>query len=133
MKKMKLFLAEDDIDDVEIFSDIILSISPDTEISVSKNGILFMNLLRDATELPEFIFLDLNMPLKNGFECLREIKNSDKWKNIKTVILSTTNQPEQIKSVYEMGADLYLAKPTSYSAFKNSLFKCLEMDWATLK
>jgi DNA-binding NarL/FixJ family response regulator len=129
----KVFIAEDDDEDIEFFTNILSSVSPQTKLFVANNGIKFMSLLKESTVLPEFIFLDLNMPLKNGFECLQEIKNSDVWKNIKTVILSTSSQPEQIKSVYEMGADLYIAKPTSYAVYKNAIKKCLEMDWDSLK
>ena len=128
-----IFLAEDDEEDKDIFTFIISEISPGLKISVARDGIKFMSLLENATQLPDFIFLDLNMPLKNGFECLQEIKNSEKWKLIKTVILSTSSHPEQIKEAYKMGADLYLKKPNSYSAFKDSLSKCLQMDWGSLK
>ena len=128
-----LFLAEDDDEDKELFTYIISEISPDIKISVANNGIKFMSLLDNATQLPDFIFLDLNMPLKTGFECLQEIKNSEKWKQIKTIILSTSSYPEQIEEVYKLGADLYLEKPNSYSRFKDSLSKCLQMDWDTLK
>lgn len=128
-----LFIAEDDCEDRGFITDIFLSIAPGLRISVAEYGAQFMELLKDTTELPNLIILDLNMPIKNGFECLREIKESDKWKNIKTVILSTSNETEQMKRVYAMGANLYLVKPTSYAALKESLIRCLEMDWDTLK
>ena len=128
-----LFLAEDDEEDIDFFIDIVLDISPEMKISVANNGIKFMAMLQNSTELPDFIFLDLNMPLKTGFECLKEIKSSEKWKDIKTIILSTSSHPEQIKDVYKMGADLYLLKPNSYSEFKTSLSKCLQMEWDSLK
>ena len=129
----KLFLAEDDSDDMELFIDIITGISPDIQISVAKNGIELMRLLESEKQLPDFIFLDLNMPLKNGIECLQEIKKSAKWEHIKTVILSTTCNPDQKTELYNLGADLCLQKPNSFSTFKNILSKCLQMDWATLK
>ncbi|MCL6258466.1 response regulator [Aquiflexum sp. TKW24L] len=128
-----IFLAEDDEEDRDLFSLIISEISADYKIFVAKDGIKFMSLLNNADQLPDFIFLDLNMPVKNGLECLQEIKNSEKWKLIKTVILSTSSHPEQIKDMYKMGANLYLKKPTSYSSFKDSLSKCLQMEWDTLK
>ena len=128
-----LFLAEDDEEDKDLFTYIISEISPDIKISFANNGIKLMSLLDNATQLPDFIFLDLNMPLKTGFECLQDIKNSEKWKQIKTIILSTSSHPEQIQEVYKMGADLYLEKPNSYSRFKDSLSKCLQLDWDTLK
>lgn len=128
-----LFLAEDDEEDKDLFIYIISEISPDIKISVANNGINFMSMLNNAAELPDFIFLDLNMPLKTGFECLQEIKNSEKWKGIKTVILSTSSHTDQINELYKMGADLYLEKPNSYGKFKDSLSNCLNMEWDSLK
>ena len=128
-----LFLAEDDDEDIKFFTDIISDISPDIQISVAKNGIELMNLLETEKLLPDFIFLDLNMPIKTGFECLKEIRSSEKWKAIKIVILTTSSQREQVKEVYKMGADLYLQKPNSYSTFRDTLSKCLQMDWESLK
>ena len=128
-----LFLAEDDAEDMKFFTDIISGISPDIKISVANNGIKLMCLLENAKQLPDFIFLDLNMPLKNGIECLKEIKKSAKWKRIITVILSTSCNPEQKKELYKMGADLCLQKPNSFSTFMDTLSKCLQMDWDTIK
>ena len=129
----KIFLAEDDIDEIESLTDIILEISPDIKISVSKNGNELMSLLENEKQLPEFIFLDLNMPIKTGFACLKEIRSCEKWKAIKIVILSTSSNQEQINELYKMGADLYLQKPNSYNSFKNMISKCLQMDWDSLK
>ncbi len=129
----KIFLAEDDDEDIQIFTDIILEISPDIHISVAKNGVELMSLLANEKQLPDFLFLDLNMPVKTGFECLKEIRSTEKWKSMKVVILTTSSQREQIKEVYKMGADLYLQKPNSYSVFKDTLSKCLQMDWDSLK
>lgn len=129
----KLFLAEDDTEDIELFTDIISEISPGIEIAVAKNGLELMNLLESEIQYPDFIFLDLNMPIKTGFECLKEIKSREKWNAIKIVILSTSSHRDQINEVYKMGAQLYLQKPNSYSTFKDILSKCLQMDWDSLK
>jgi DNA-binding NarL/FixJ family response regulator len=64
---------------------------------------------------------------------LSEIKGNAQWNSIKIVILSTSSQPQQIETAYENGADLYLAKPVSYTQFKNMLEKCLNLDWEGLK
>jgi CheY-like chemotaxis protein len=129
----QLFLAEDDVEDVEFFTDIISEISPDIKISVAKNGKELMSLLESEKQHPDFIFLDLNMPIKTGLECLKEIRSNEKWKSVKIVILSTSSHKDQINEVYKMGADLYLQKPNSYSIFKDMLSKCLQMDLASLK
>jgi PAS domain S-box-containing protein len=125
----KLLLVDDDIDDIESLTEIIFDISPTINVSVAKNGNEMIKLLESEAQLPDFIFLDLNMPIKTGFECLTEIRSSEKWKAIKVVVLTTSTQREQINEVYKLGADLYIRKPNSYNAFKDMLSKCLQMDW----
>lgn len=129
----KIYLVEDDSDDIELFTTIISEISSDINITVAKNGLWLMCHLERENQHPDFIFLDLNMPIKTGFECIDEIRSNEKWKSVKIVILSTSSYQEQTKDVYKMGADLYLQKPNSYSEFKDILSKCLLMDWDSLK
>jgi DNA-binding response OmpR family regulator len=66
-------------------------------------------------ELPVLIFLDLNMPLKNGFDCLKEIKKDDKLKSLPVIIYSTSGEEEVIKLVYKAGALFYIQKPDNFS------------------
>lgn len=126
---MKLLLVDDDIDDIESLTEIIFEISSTIQLSMAKNGDEMMTLLENEEQLPDFIFLDLNMPIKTGFDCLKEIRSNDSWKDIKIVILTTSSHRDQIDEVYKMGADLYIRKPNSYSAFKEILSRCLQMDW----
>jgi CheY-like chemotaxis protein len=128
-----VFLAEDDEEDAFLFETVLSELNQDIIVKVAPDGNVLMSSLRQATLLPEMIFLDLNMPHKNGFECLSEIKGNEQWNSIKIVILSTSSQAQQIATAYENGADLYLAKPTSYTQFKNMLEKCLNLDWEGLK
>lgn len=128
-----VLLAEDDEEDVLLFNTVLSELNKNILVTVVTDGILLMTFLKQETTLPEMIFLDLNMPHKNGFECLREIKGNEKWNNIKIVILSTSSQPQQIEKAYEGGADLYLAKPVSYTQFKNMIEKCLSLNWKGLK
>ncbi|MDB5205744.1 MAG: response regulator receiver protein [Flavisolibacter sp.] len=125
IKVRNLVLAEDDSEDAEIFQDILNDVSSGINLSVVSNGLLLMNLLHTTQELPDIIFLDMNMPLKNGLQCLQEIRNFDKWNHIRIIILSTSSQPELVKTAYELGAELYLEKPTSYSKFKMLIKECL--------
>ena len=126
-------LAEDDEEDVLLFNTVLSELNKEIIVSVATDGNELITFLKQATTLPEMIFLDLNMPYKNGFECLTEIRGNEKWNNIKIVILSTSSQPQQIETAYKGGADLYLAKPVSYTQFKNMLEKCLNLDWEALK
>ena len=128
IKIRNLVLAEDDTEDAEIFRDILIDVSSGIRLSVVSNGLLLMNLLHTTQEPPDIIFLDMNMPLKNGLQCLREIRNFDKWNHIRIIILSTSSQPELVKTAYELGAELYLEKPTSYSKFKMLIRECLATE-----
>jgi CheY-like chemotaxis protein len=128
-----ILLAEDDEEDVILFNTVLSELNHSIIVTVAADGILLMALLKQATSLPEIIFLDLNMPHKNGFECLSEIKGNKKWNSIKIVILSTSSQAQQIENAYKGGADLYLAKPVSYTQFKNMMEKCLSLNWEGLK
>lgn len=125
VKLKSLLLAEDDTEDAEIFRDILNDISTGINLLVVANGLLLMNHLHTTEELPDIIFLDMNMPLKNGLQCLREIKDFEKWQHVRIIILSTSSQPELVKTAYELGAELYLEKPTSYPKFKTLLKECL--------
>ncbi len=128
-----VLLAEDDEEDVLLFNTVLAELNQSITVKVAADGILLMTLLKQATTLPEMIFLDLNMPHKNGFECLSEIKGNERWNSIKIVILSTSSQPQQIENAYKGGADLYLAKPVSYTQFKIMMEKCLSLNWEGLK
>ncbi|MCY7422358.1 MAG: response regulator [Chitinophagaceae bacterium] len=126
MLSKKILMAEDDEEDVDIFKQVLTDLTVHVNLEVAANGIELMVMLEDATVLPELIFLDLNMPFKNGMVCLQEIKANHQWKNIKVVILSTSSHQDQMKTAYEKGADFYMIKSTSYTDFKNAVAACLE-------
>ena len=122
-------MAEDDEDDVDIFKQALSDLTVDVNLEVATNGIELMKMLEDATVLPEIIFLDLNMPLKNGMICLQEIKTNQRWKNIKVIILSTSSHQDQIKAAYEKGVDFYMVKSTNYIDFKEAVATCLQKTY----
>jgi CheY-like chemotaxis protein len=128
-----VILAEDDEEDVLLFETVLSELNQDIKVDVATDENELMKILKQVSTLPEMIFLDLNIPNKNGFECLSEIKSNEKWNSIKIVILSTSSQPQQIETAYKGGADLYLAKPVSYSHFKSIMEKCISLNWEDLK
>lgn len=126
-KKIKIIvLAEDDEEDIEFFKDALSELQIDNNLTVVENGVLLISFLEKAITPPDFVFMDLNMPFKNGLQCLREIRSSDKWKMLKTIILTTSSSDEQRNKCYAMGADLFLTKPASFKELKSQLFQCLE-------
>jgi len=118
-------MADDDGEDVDLFKDVLSDLAMDVHLQVAANGIELMKMLEVTEVFPELIFLDLNMPLKNGMICLQEIKANPLWKNIKVIILSTSSHQDQIKAAYDKGADFFLTKSASYTDFKNKVAACL--------
>jgi CheY-like chemotaxis protein len=123
---LNVFLADDDSDDRTFFSDALREIPIETKISEFNNGVdLMAELLSTTAEKPDVIFLDLKMPMMDGFECLADIRDLDKYANTPVIIYSTSYHPKEIIRLNEMGASLYLQKPSSYNQLKTLLHKCL--------
>ena len=122
-----IFLADDDEDDCIFFQDALSELKFDVRLVVAKDGMQAMDILYQQSPLPDIIFLDLNMPLKNGFECLAEIKNDQKLTHMPVVIFSTSAQPMAIERAYQDGAWLYLRKPKTFNSLKAALKVIFEM------
>ncbi len=85
-----------------------------------------MQLLTNETnEFPHVLFLDLNMPRKNGFECLSEIKLSNKLKPLPVIVFSTSFEQEVVNQLYQNGAKYYIRKPPDFLQFKKIILKAL--------
>lgn len=119
-----ILLADDDEDDVYLFRNAVWDLHKDIKIVIASNGIVCMELLANSP-LPDVVFLDINMPLKSGFDCLEEIRMSERLKHLKVVVLSTSNSENTISMAYAKGADLYVPKATTYDEFKSLLARCL--------
>lgn len=125
-----IFLADDDVDDCDLFEDALNEVSDDVTLKTAGDGIKLMTILVDTVPpAPDVIFLDLNMPRKNGFECLAEIKSDSKLKDIPVIIFSTSAEKEFIDRVYNGGANYYLCKPQNFSKLKTAISTVLQMDW----
>ena len=126
---IRIFLAEDDEDDREFFEDALKHLNIETELTISRDGQELMSSLDDKVPpVPYAIFLDLNMPRKNGFECLEEIKQNDKLKEIPIIIFSTSDDEGAIHKTYTLGANFYIRKPRSFELLKKAIQTVLTVD-----
>ena len=96
---MKVLYVDDDSDDREIFAEIVEAIDPNIKVVEAANGIETINLLA-AGELPDIIFLDLNMPRKGGIECLKEIRSDARLRDLSIAIYSTSASEEDIEDTF---------------------------------
>lgn len=122
-----VILADDDADDLEFFTYAISDLTPKPNLQHVIDGTRLMQLLEHI--YPDLLFLDLEMPFKNGLECLVEIRASEKLKDLPVVVFSSTNRPANIQTAYEMEANLFLLKSTSLEAYAGSIKAIFQLDW----
>ena len=79
--------------------------------------------------LPNVLFLDLNMPKKNGIECLYEIKKDDRFSEIAIAIFSTSSSEEHIEETFVQGANIYIKKPSDFATLKKVLSDVVTINW----
>lgn len=133
--KKKIFLTDDDADDCLMFSEALHEIYTDgeTQLTITSDGVKLMQALDETVPPPpEVIFLDLNMPRKNGFECLQEIRKNPKLQDIPVVIYSTSSNKDIVNRTYNEGANYYICKPQSYSLLKKTIAMVLSFDFHKL-
>jgi CheY-like chemotaxis protein len=128
--KASILLADDDSDDRELFTDIVKEIHPGITVNTVADGDELMKSLAAKNEdLPDLLFLDLNMPGKNGKQCLSEIRSDDGLRDLPIIIYSTSSLAQDISDTYSIGADLYLKKSSSFSGALATMRKILNMDF----
>jgi DNA-binding response OmpR family regulator len=125
-----IILADDDPDDRILFRDAISEINKEIVTYTLPGGIELMKHLNDESNpLPDLIFLDLNMPRKNGFECLEEIRKNDRLKNLCVIIYSTSSQFKDVLDSLNKGANLYFTKPYNFQDLINRLKQIFSLNW----
>lgn len=123
-------LADDDEDDRLFFQDAFEELKINTNVSTCNDGVELMEyLLKPETLLPNILFLDLNMPRKNGFECLLEIRKEPKFKDIAIAIYSTSSSEEDIENTFVHGANIYIKKPSDFNTLKKVLSEVVTLNW----
>jgi len=126
VENLNILLADDDVDDCFFFKEALLGSAIPTQIKTVPDGEYLMNLLLDKTyQLPDVLFLDLNMPRKNGFECLTEIKLISKLKLLPIIMFSTSFEKEVVNQLYQNGAQYFMRKPPEFSQFKKIILQTL--------
>ena len=117
-----IFLVDDDQDDRDLFTDALNELTIKSVVKTFNNGVdLMADLLDREKKLPDIIFLDLNMPLMNGEECLADIRREPELYAIPIVIYSTFFDKYKVTLLQEKGADRYLQKPKSFNQLKSSI------------
>jgi CheY-like chemotaxis protein len=124
-----ILLADDDADDREFFQDALGIVAGDIDLKTVENGAGLLQLLLEEGIRPDIIFLDLNMPVKNGRETLYDIRQNEQVKDIPVVICSTSLHREAASELYDAGANLYIVKPNGFVPLMDILKRVITLDW----
>ena len=124
MKREEIFIliAEDDADDRFLLQAAFEENGFTDRLHFVENGVEVLDYLNsiepkeNEKHFPRFILLDLNMPKKDGREVLKELKQNPELKKIPVVIFSTTNNEQEMRRCYELGANSYITKPNSFES-----------------
>lgn len=123
---LHIVLADNDSDDCLFFKDALEDLYDFVKLSTVNDGVELMHWLsQQSHNLPDVLFLDLNMPRKTGFECLSEIKQNPHLNKLPVIIYSTSLSQAVVESLYEKGADHYIRKPAEFSQLKKVISKAL--------
>jgi CheY-like chemotaxis protein len=123
----QVMLADDDPDNRLLFQIVLRQLYPSMSLIIAGDGAELLDLLE--RQVPDILFLDLNMPCKNGYECLDEIRIRLKLIDLPIVVYSSSTDMPDIKDSYAHKADLYMVKPFNSTHLKNALQSILNMEW----
>jgi CheY-like chemotaxis protein len=125
---LRVLLADDDMDDCLIFKQALEELPISTRLTIVNNGDQLMKLLlKNTHQLPHVLYLDLNMPRKNGFECLTEIRLNDKLKELPLILYSTSAEQSVIDRLYQNGAQYFIRKPFDFFEIKRLIHHSLTL------
>ena len=130
LEQLQILLADDDTDDCYFFKVALGECKIATQFTAVHDGEQLMKLLTSkskSSQLPHIIFIDINMPRKNGFECLSEIKKSKKLKQLPVIMYSTSFEQEVVNLLYNNGAHYFIRKPSEFSQFKKIIHQTLAL------
>ena len=123
-----IILADDDEDDCLFFKDALDELSLNTSFTALHNGEQLMKYLETVfINLPDVLFLDLNMPRKNGLDCLIEIKKHPLLQKLPVIIYSTSYDIKTANLLYDEGAHYYICKPINYEELKTLVYKAITL------
>lgn len=127
---LRILLADDDEADRLLFKEAISELKIKTVVHSVNDGVDLMEALAVENQpLPQLLFLDLNMPRKDGMECLKEIRANDKYNDISIAIFSTSGADDDMEETFLNGANVYIHKPNDFGSLKKLLERAVQVTY----
>ncbi len=129
-KRMTVLLTDDDEDDRDFFQYAIDDLEINSNLLLFNSGAETIAYLDNDNDIPDILFLDLNMPIMSGFQCLEKIRADVRFRKIPFIaIYSTSSSDADKKKSLQYGANAYITKPSDFSDLKDVLRRVLMTDW----
>ena len=125
---IECLIIDDDKDDQEIFMMCIDKLDTDIQCNAADDAIQALSILSNTEYVPDFIFVDMNMPKMNGIECLKALNKMDRLKNSKIYMYSTTMEPSVLEEAIELGAADFIVKPVKTADLRDKMNKIFGLD-----
>ena len=129
MRPQSILLVDDDEDDQLLFIDAMREIDKSIQCHVASDGLEAILSLETKSPTPDLIFLDLNMPKMNGYQCLAQLKKEAKFREIPVVIYTTSKIESDRERTLKMGARYFLTKPSDFSELIGELTRILKLEF----
>ncbi|PKO95390.1 MAG: response regulator [Bacteroidetes bacterium HGW-Bacteroidetes-7] len=125
---INILLADDDKDDCLLFKNALAELPVSANLSIVRNGEkVIEELTKKRKKLPDVLFLDLNMPRKNGFATLGAIKRNSELQNLPVIILTTSSDQDLVKIVFRDAAHYFICKPIDFLQLKRVIYEALTL------
>jgi CheY-like chemotaxis protein len=121
MEQKIILLADDDRDDIEMFCEALEEIDNTVTCYWTINGEELLNKIHELNDKPNLIFLDVNMPIMDGWDCLKTLKANKRYSDIPVIMISTSSHKEDMDAAISLGALCYFVKPNTYNELKSIL------------
>ena len=131
-ENIAIHYADDDTEDLELFKNAVERSGEAISLYTYANGDDFLNGIKKEGSRGIIAFLDINMPGKSGLTLLREIRESEDLKHLPVIMYSTSSDPATISASQDIGANMYIIKPSSFSVLKGIIHKVTKVNWQDL-
>jgi CheY-like chemotaxis protein len=122
----RIMLIDDDPDDQLLFRDAVHTVRPDLQCELASSCLEALKQLEEIQ--PDLIFMDLNMPVMNGFDCLAYLKNKSELRDIPVIIFTTSKNLRDIDRTRQLGASWFMTKPDDFHVLCKKLNKIIQKD-----
>lgn len=130
MHSKVIVIIDDDSEDQEVFIEAVKEVDNSVLCLAFSDGEEALNIIKaDGLEVPQLIFLDLNMPRFSGKQCLVELLKIKKLKSTPIIIYSTSTDVRDKDETIKLGASHFLIKPSKFDELRNSLSGILAKKW----